>query len=301
MFIAHVQRVDVCSNHRRALVFQPIRRRLSDPGCGPGDERGLSLKASWHNGLYDSESSLVRILSHCALVAFSASLASAQTIIDPNLNTWFSYFGEHPISSTRFSLVTHGHIRRNRFLAEPQQLIARFGLYHNPNAKFTYGGGYVISHGYRFPDYAGPYAADEQRIWQDFTLRSTVGKVMLTNRVRLEQRFLADKAGPPPGHVIGHHFENRFRHLARITFPIGRGYGLSLGNELWLPYAPEQHARRVEQNRPQISIGKRIHKYWRVEAMYMLQQIWQPSGLVRQDNHTVWLQIYCDVPVFGRR
>lgn len=255
--------------------------------------------------LYDNEIVLVRWSRLFLLAALCLGElcpgASAQTLIDPNLNTWLTYYGENPIGDSRFSLVGHLHYRRNRVLAEPQQYLFRTGLLYRVNSKFTIAGGHALSHNYRFANYSGPYPNDEQRLWQDFTLRTPYRKVTFTNRIRLEQRFIADKTGLPPGHVIGHHLENRFRHWARITIPVGKGYNLSLGNELWLPYTPTRHTRTVEQNRPQISIGKRFHKYWRVEAMYMLQQIWQPSGLVRQDNHTLWFQFFCDAPIFKKK
>lgn len=252
--------------------------------------------------MYDNEIVLLRWSRFLFLGALLCSGAAAQLLIDPNLNTWFSVYSENPIGDTRFTLVAHGHYRRNRILAEPQQYLIRTGLYFRPNSKFTFGGGHVLSHIYRFPEYAGPYPLDEQRAWQDFTLRTPLSKrITLTNRIRLEQRFLAEKSGPSPGTVTGHQFENRFRHLGRITFAVGKGYNLSLGNEIWMPSYPNTHPRTVEQNRPQISLGKRIHKYWRVEAMYMLQQIWQPNGRVRQDNHTMWFQLFCELPIFQKK
>jgi hypothetical protein len=230
-----------------------------------------------------------------------ATLGLAQTQTDPNFHTWLLYNGDHPIrEGGKWGLHLEGQWRRNDFVTKWQQLLLRPGVNYRVNQHVELGAGYAFINSYRYGQFPARFVLPEQRSWQDVRIRHAAGKVRFLHRARLEQRWLGQKS--TPDRLDRWAYENRFRYLLKATIPFkDPKWGITLWNEMWLPFAPETHPAVFDQNRTTAALVRKFGSHWRVEAGYMYQPFWQRNGRVREDNHTLTIALFSEAPFLSRK
>ncbi len=123
---------------------------------------------------------------------------------------WLMYFGTNRISN-KFSVHTEVQYR-NHTLAPVniEQLLLRTGLnYHFSEKAFVTGGyAYIANHEYE-SEQSSP-ESEEHRIWQQFILTNTIGRVKFEHRYRLEQRWVKND------------YRNRFRYRLMLFVPLNK-------------------------------------------------------------------------------
>lgn len=123
---------------------------------------------------------------------------------------WLMYFGTNKVSDT-FSVHTELQYR-NHTLAPVniEQLLLRMGLnYHFSEKAFvTCGYAYIANH--EFESEQSAPESEEHRIWQQFILTNTIGRVKFEHRYRLEQRWTKND------------YRNRFRYRLMMFVPLNK-------------------------------------------------------------------------------
>lgn len=140
---------------------------------------------------------IFKILFVLCLVVPSVSLHAQES----DLGNWFVYFGNYRVAD-RWSIWLEGQHRNYNFVGDLEQAFVRTAaLYDLPKANSQLGLGYGFFHtaSYKAGTDEKSYT-DEHRIYQQFITRQRFGRLYLTHRYRLEERFL--KAG----------FRTRFRY-----------------------------------------------------------------------------------------
>lgn len=208
---------------------------------------------------------------------------------DPNFHGWYQFFGDHPVNGSRWGIHLEAQVRRHDAARAWQNLLLRPALNFRVNGavELTAGYGYVSYHRYG----AYPIASrwNEHRIFEDVRLRHAAGRLQILHRFRLEHRWLLDGL-----------YENRHRYMARATLPLRGAHYLAIWNEVFTPVAPERFPRALDQNRATLAWGRRMGRHARLEAGYMMQTVWQRNGSVREDNHTLVLAVFSDLPFIRR-
>jgi hypothetical protein len=238
------------------------------------------------------------------LVIFFSRLAMSQTVQDHNLNAWFMYFGDHPVSE-KWGLHLEAQIRRAEAGLTWQQLLLRPGVNYqlNQNILFTAGYGYVRSTPYG--DFRSTASVPEHRFFEQVLLKHRLGKVAFQHRLRQEQRYI----GVVPARnadVEGWETRNRFRYMLRgdIPLPIGaaKRFGLALYDEFFVQFGANRGLRYLDQNRAYGALAYKLSKSNRLEVGYLHQYIPQRNGIVVEHNHTLQLALYSVAPIrWGRR
>ena len=111
----------------------------------------------------------------------------------------------------------------------------------------------------------------EHRVWQQFVLESKLSKTEVTNRLRLEQRFLQTEKD--------FDFAQRLRYYLRFQIPFSsgtefkRGAFLGLQNEIFFNIHNKEavNNRLFDQNRALAGIGFRFSEALDVEAGYLFR------------------------------
>ena len=111
----------------------------------------------------------------------------------------------------------------------------------------------------------------EHRVWQQFVLESKLSKTEITNRLRLEQRFLQGENC--------FDFTQRLRYYFRFQVPFSsgtefkRGAFLGLQNEIFFNIQNKEavNNRFFDQNRAFAGIGFRFSEALDVEAGYLFR------------------------------
>lgn len=141
------------------------------------------------------------------LMLFSLALRSQES----DMGNWFAYFGSYRVAD-RWSIWLEGQYRNFNFVGDLEQAFVRTALlYDLPKANSQLGAGYGFFHTatYKAGTDEKNYA-DEHRLYQQFLTRQRFGRVYLSHRYRLEERFL------PAG------FRARFRYAMIMNFCLNK-------------------------------------------------------------------------------
>ncbi len=148
-----------------------------------------------------------KILLPALLMLSSFTLRSQES----DLGNWFAYFGSYRVAD-RWSIWLEGQHRNFNFIGDLEQAFVRTALlYDLPKANSQLGAGYGFFHtaNYKAGTDEKTYS-DENRIYQQFLTRQRFGRVYLSHRYRLEERFL------PAG------FRARFRYFLALNLCLNK-------------------------------------------------------------------------------
>jgi hypothetical protein len=243
----------------------------------------------------------LRLFIALASVGFPAAAEAAEIEdrkVEDNLNTWFNYFGDHPIAGSKWGAHLEAQIRRSDGVNKWQQLLLRPGVNYEVNKLLMLNAGYGFVRSYPHGDFPAARAGNEHRFFEQAWLRYRTGKLGWTTRLRFENRFV-----PTTNSVTGKHgyrYENRFRAWQQIRVSISNRTYLTAYDEIFLFVKPYVSNSVFDQNRAYGAYGVSLDKSWRLELGYMNQAILQRSGAVRESNHTVMVSLFSTAP-FGKK
>jgi hypothetical protein len=119
---------------------------------------------------------------------------------------------------------------------------------------------------------AVPKVFPEHRIYEQVVLTSAVGKATLTNRLRLEQRWIgrfASVEAEKPAFV----FLNRFRYMPRIDFPITEKWYAAAYDEILIGFGKSVGENIFDQNRVSAMIGYKASPLFKIEGGFINQTL----------------------------
>lgn len=222
----------------------------------------------------------------------SAGLSAQTRVHTNNANGWFMYFGDHPISGSKWGVHLEGQWRRHDIVQNWQQLLLRPAVNYqmNANVMLTAGYGFIDTH--RYGAFPVSRAFLEHRVFQQVQVANKIGKVNMTHRYRLEQRFL--------GQNNEWRHENRFRYMARVMVPLKGKWSLAIFAEPMINFGRNVGANVFDQNRAYVAAAYQMRKHARLEVGFMEQTILQRNGRNVENNHTFQLAVYSNLP-FGQK
>ena len=244
---------------------------------------------------------IVAFVSAAVLFGVTASAQVADRQTESNGRAWYMYFGDHPIRDSPWGFHFDGQLRMEGAFERRNQLLLRPGINYDLNETVQFSGGYAFINT-NAPD-GSPSNFDvlENRVWQQLILRQRVGKVGLTHRYRLEQRFIGNVTGNDvgEGEVLDHFHVNRFRYFIKGTVPLDRDDRyVAFYNELMVGFGDNVKRNIFDQNRAYGAIGFRTSSSASVEIGYLLQTVQRPTGNLIQFNHTFQLGYFTSRPLW---
>ncbi|MCA3011046.1 MAG: DUF2490 domain-containing protein [Myxococcaceae bacterium] len=137
-------------------------------------------------------------------------------------------------------------------------------------------------------DTFGPYR-DEQRPFQQLLVEHRLGLVSLVNRLRAEQRFIADTGGASV----------RARHMVRAVVRFGPSspLGVAISDELFvtLTAADRGPAQGFDQNRAFVGLNWRLND-WQLELGYMNVFVDRPAPASDRLLHALTVMVVFTAP-----
>jgi hypothetical protein len=230
------------------------------------------------------------------LLVFSWIPLKAQDEIADQQHSWYMLAASHKFSQ-HWGATTLFDWRRE-FLGETwQQSLLRVGL------DYTLSQGPIISAGYdwlqNFPygEQAALYAFNENRIFEQFTLKQPVGRVRITHRYRLEQRFLGKKTESEEGRYTsdGTVFRQRIRYRLSVEIPLTEkemnkgGVFLLASDELFVNFGKGVGKNALDQNWFKGGVGYCTSDRSTVFVGYLNQYVLKGDGVHAERNHTLRL------------
>ena len=223
---------------------------------------------------------LTRLTASLLMLALPARAATDEQ------SGWLAWFNNAAFDH-RFGLVSDVQLRSRDDWAGPRNLLIRPGL------SWTVAPGHTLSAGYA---YIGSYPAGgpdvtEHRSWQQYVASRALPFGTLSQRFRLEQRFIG-RAGAPDA------YSDRLRWFVRTVIPLDglmplkRGGFIALQNEMFahLSGRDDLNGRVFDQNRAYVAIGWRSGPLADVEIGYLNQWINGRTG--DTVNHVLQVAAY---------
>jgi hypothetical protein len=229
----------------------------------------------------------------------------SQKSIHNQQHAWITYQGNHKLTS-KWGLHTEYQWRRSDYFQDWQQSLARIGLdYHfQPNAFLSAGYGNIIT--FQYGSLPVNHSFNEHRIWEQFTQTSTVGRVAIQHRYRLEQRFLESYEKLGSEFVRSSTlFRNRIRYRALAYIPINKPtmtdntLFININDEVFLGFGQGIGTNILDQNRFQTAIGWKFDSKCMIQIGYLNQYVVKNAKAIQKDivldqaenNHTVTIGI----------
>lgn len=160
----------------------------------------------------------------CCLLLNAKSKVFAQNgrITDRNSIGWFNYFGTIKLKA-KWSLHTEYQWRRVQIIKDWQQSLLRIGVNYQLNNDVQFRLGYAWAETFAYGDIplnAFGKQFTEHRTYQMATINDKIGKVSLSHRFMLEQRWLGRYTSATDTKDDDFLFMNRMRYMIKGQIPL---------------------------------------------------------------------------------
>lgn len=206
-----------------------------------------------------------KLLIIIALIISSIS-AFSQKNGEDQLGVWYMYFGDNKISE-QFSI--HSEVQGRFYTFDNfNQLLIRFGLNYKFSDKAMVTAGYGIIPTESYEKGANQVSALENRIYEQFVLKNSLGRVFFQHRYRLEQRWISSNVAPD-------FYKNRVRYQLSLKIPLNHP---TLENKTLYASVYDEILLNIDnqpfgQNRLYFGLGFKINNQINLQAGYLKNHI----------------------------
>lgn len=182
------------------------------------------------------------------------------------IGNWTMLFNQTRVSDD-WSIHTEFQFRSYEVEPNVEQLMIRAGVnYHVSDSAFLTAG-YAYIPTYAFDKAQDGLVTSENRVWQQFFMRNSVGRFFFEHRYRLEQRWIETNSRD--------RYLNRVRYFLRVSIPINTKtieegtWFVSFYNELFMNIVQNP----FDRNRLYGAIGYQFAPSANIQVGYMVQTV----------------------------
>ena len=223
-----------------------------------------------------------KITTIILLMFLTSKLLAQNTRLNTNNSIgWYNYFGTFKLSN-KFGLLTEYQWRRNDLITSRQQNLLRVGVNYQLNPRVLFRAGYALAETFPYGDIPlNGLGRDftEHRIFEMVQLSHKEGKVDISHRFMLEQRFVGRYSSANVTTEDEFPLLNRMRYMMRLQVPLkgneikDKTPYLALYDEIFVGFGKNVNANIFDQNRIGILLGYRFNKNLRIEGGYLNQTL----------------------------
>lgn len=197
-----------------------------------------------------------------SLLFTNTNFSQSNSILpDDYLGSWLMYFGTHHLND-KYSIHYETQLRNYEPINNFFQLLPRVGLNYKIDANS------MITAGYAFiptqTDFDGGWGNNmvtENRMWEQFILRNSIGKIKIRHRYRLEQRWVKNGNNTS--------YNNRARYMLSLKIPLSKNKDfplfLSIYDEIFINISDAP----FNQNRLYGAIGYQMNDNANIQLGYL--------------------------------
>jgi len=183
------------------------------------------------------------------------------------IGDWLMLFSQTRLSE-KWSIHSEAQYRSYTFKPNTEQLLLRAGInYHFKSSAFV-SIGYANVSNYDYDKELLPgIQVSENRMWQQFLMKNTLGRCFFEHRYRLEQRWLQSKKSMK--------YLDRIRYLLRLSIPLNKKLierktiFLSFYDEIFLHFTSSP----FDRNRLYGALGYQFNSNANVQLGYLSQTV----------------------------
>lgn len=232
------------------------------------------------------------------LVAVGAVHAGAQRTTYTNFNSWYILGADWGITD-RWSAGLDLQERRSGPIRQPQAFFFRPSVNYAVASGVKLAFGMTRSENYPFGKIPIAYQTPEWRIFEQLQLANTIGRVQMTHRYRVEQRWQGKRGADTSDHRIASWLQTgRARYQAKAVLPmhgqnveVGGGY-LTAYDEVFISYGRNVANNVFDQNRAALGYGLRYAREWKAEVGFLQQTSLKSNGKDLEQNATLTFGLY---------
>tara|TARA_X000000950_G_scaffold112375_1_gene141498 strand:- start:8692 stop:9393 length:702 start_codon:yes stop_codon:yes gene_type:complete len=197
-----------------------------------------------------------------SLLFTNTNFSQSNSILpDDYLGNWLMYFGTHHLND-KYSIHYETQLRNYELTNNFFQLLPRVGLNYkiDDNSMVTAGYAFIPTQT-DFDEGWGNNMVTENRIWEQFILRNSIGSIKIRHRYRLEQRWVKNGNNTS--------YKNRARYMLSFKIPLSKKEDfplfLSVYDEIFINISDEP----FNQNRLYTALGYQFNTNANVQLGYL--------------------------------
>ena len=197
-----------------------------------------------------------------SLLFTNTNFSQSNSILpDDYLGSWLMYFGTHHLND-KYSIHYETQLRNYELTNNFFQLLPRVGLNYkiDDNSMVTAGYAFIPTQT-DFDEGWGNNMVTENRIWEQFILRNSIGSIKIRHRYRLEQRWVKNGNNTS--------YKNRARYMLSFKIPLSKKEDfplfLSVYDEIFINISDEP----FNQNRLYTALGYQFNTKANVQLGYL--------------------------------
>ncbi len=157
--------------------------------------------------------------------------------------------------------------------------------------------GYVYTWNYQYGKQPAKTTENLHCIFEQISVKHSVGRVFFEQRARMEQRWQEHKVLQNDGSYLKENFsyKNRFRYRTMITIPLNKKtmctgtIFVSTWDEMFVSFGKNVNYNLPDQNRVYVGLGYKFNKKGTVQLGYLNQLLIKKEGTKAESNHTLFL------------
>jgi hypothetical protein len=215
------------------------------------------------------------------VITISTQNSFSQNIRRSDYNSigWWNHFATIKLNKT-WGIHAEYQWRRENIVTDWQQSLARTGVNYRLNPKTLLRAGYAWILTYPYGDVPLQSAGktfNEHRTFQMALVNDKIGRMDLSHRFMLEQRWVGRFNSSNSKSEEEFLFMNRMRYMVRAQFPLqgptleNNEWYVEAYDELFIGFGKNVNQNIFDQNRIGVLLGYRINPMFRVEGGYFNQ------------------------------
>lgn len=209
----------------------------------------------------------------------SFTMAQNTRITDRNQIGWYNAFGTFKLNN-KWSLHGEYQWRRDNFITDWQQSLLRVGVNYqvHPNVQLRVGYAWIETFAYGdIPINSLGRDFTEHRLFQMANITHRVGKIDLSHRYMLEQRWMGRYSSPDVVREDSYALWHRARYMLRAQMPLkgntiaDKTFYVAAYDELFVGFGRNVNENIFDQNRFGLMLGYRFSPTLRLEGGYFSQ------------------------------
>jgi hypothetical protein len=160
--------------------------------------------------------------------------------------------------------------------------------------------GYAYIWNYQYGKQPASFVNNERRLWQHITYKHAIGRIAISHRLRLEERYIQSHHKTNDGTVIDDGYTNkqaRLRYRLMTNIPLNHGkmepktIYISIWDEVFVSNGKQVTYNEPDQNRLFVGPGYQITKKVAVQAGYFYQMLVKANGAKQENNYGPLFQL----------
>jgi hypothetical protein len=212
-------------------------------------------------------------------ISFSQVRAQITRLDDPNQIGWFAVHAAVRLQA-KWSANGEFQWRRDDWVKHPLQNLYRASINYQVHPAVSLRAGYAYAGTFPYGEptlQAAGKTFPEHRSFQAVWINQEIGKVQLTHRFMLEQRWIGRFTSPALDKVDDYVYFNRMRYMARLQARLhkpaanGSFWYAAAFDEILIGFGKNIQQNVFDQNRVSALIGHQFSPRFRTEAGFLSQ------------------------------